>query len=53
MVHNPPGTHLDEFIDGFNELLKKVRNGVSHIAMKDFNFNLLDVSNQNDEFLNL
>jgi len=52
MVYKPPSTHLDEFIDGFNELLDKAPNGVSHIVMGDFNLNLLDLSSQNADFLN-
>ena len=35
-----------------NGLFDKVLNGVSHIIMGDFNFNLLDLSSQNGDFLN-
>jgi len=52
MVYKPPGAHLDDFIEGFNELLAKIPLECSHILMGDFDFNLLDLSGTNGDFLN-
>ena len=52
MMYKPASIHMDEFNDGFNELLDKVPRRVSHIVMGDFNFNSLDLSSEIGDFLN-
>ena len=52
MVYNPPSAHLDDFVGGMSQLISKVPSGASHIVMGDFNFNLLDLSSHNVDFLN-
>ena len=50
MLYKTPSAHLEEFTDGFNELLDKILDGVSPRVMGDFN--LLNLSSQNDDLLN-
>ena len=52
MVYRPPSAYLDDFIEGFNDLLTKIPPESSHIVMGDFNFNLLDLSGMNGDFSN-
>ena len=52
MVYKPPSAHLEDFVGGMSQLISKVPSGASHIVMGDFNFNLLDLSNLNVDFLN-
>jgi len=52
-LHWPPSDHWEEFVEGMNDIFSKVSDNVSNVVMADFNFNLLDLTGHNVDFLNL